>query len=328
MSIQEWILENLTKPDGSLKSIRNSKTRTIEQLFANNGWSNQYDAIMKYTDYCYDPNITFGIRLRLVLAEQKTHPICKCCPKHTCIRAGAYNTFCSTQCRGKWYTGENNGFFGREHTKETKDKIREKSLAQVKHPAFLAQVGRGFDGEHFDPSLQGQIAFYGEEEGPRKYAIWKKKISGRVGELNPQFGKPAPVGSGCGWGGWYTGEYFRSLGELSWLYHARKAGIEYVSGESKKYMVPYVYQGSNRNYFPDYVCGNTVIEIKPSALQDTEQNILKREAAAIHFPSMGMEYKVVSVEYITEDIINELVLSGDVVWNKSSQRRWEKRRGA
>jgi len=111
------------------------------------------------------------------------------------------------------------------------------------------------------------------------------KKKGSVGNKNPQWGLPAPKGSGCGFSGYYKGEYFRSILEYRYLKHFEENDISYISNdvsadkhESIKVVIPYIDSvGKQRNYIPDFLIGNTIVEVKPKAL--IKLNIEKFESA-------------------------------------------------
>lgn len=124
-------------------------------------------------------------------------------------------------------------------------------------------------------STQGLIETYGIDE-----ALRINKSKSLPGELNPMFGKPSPVGSGCGISGWFEGNYFRSLFELSFMVYAKNSNIDIKSAETKEYRVPYILDGVDRTYCPDFVINNkTVVEIKPKGLLNIPENQAKFEAA-------------------------------------------------
>jgi len=50
------------------------------------------------------------------------------------------------------------------------------------------------------------------------------------------YGKPAPIGSGNGWSGWYKGWYFRSLLELSFMINViERFKMSWQNAETKKH---------------------------------------------------------------------------------------------
>lgn len=116
-----------------------------------------------------------------------------------------------------------------------------------------------------------------------------KRSANSVGENNPMFGKPAPLKSGNGISGKYKGLHFRSLLELAFLERFEQInGHLPKSAESLAYMTKLE---NGRNYFPDFVDGDLVFEIKPSKLIGTPENALKIAAASRRF---GCNFLVVT----------------------------------
>lgn len=143
---------------------------------------------------------------------------------------------------------------------------------------------------------------YEEIYGTEKSVLIKNKLSksgkGKHGTLigpkNPQYGKPAHKLSGKSSKGYYKGIFFRSIYELSFIINVlEKNNIVWESGELKKHIIPYTTKtGTRRNYFPDFITEKEIIEVKPSALINTEQNINKQRAAKTYAILKNKIYKV------------------------------------
>lgn len=116
----------------------------------------------------------------------------------------------------------------------------------------------------------------------------------RFGEDNPQFGKPAAEFSGRGYKGHYKGSFFRSLMELSFMVnYLEPNNIQWESGELDKHKIPYVStEGRQRNYFPDFITENEIIEIKPSRLIHFGNNINKTKAAIERAAQLNKTFKM------------------------------------
>ncbi len=124
--------------------------------------------------------------------------------------------------------------------------------------------------------------FYGIE----KAEAIKNKISEKTkGEKNPMFGRPSPLSSGNGRKGYYRGTFFRSSLELLFMHKCWKLGIEYQSAENKEMVVDYEFNGTKRTYRPDFYLPetDTVVEIKPLHLINSDENIKKFEFARSKF---------------------------------------------
>lgn len=229
--------------------------------------------------------------------------ICKICNKERDVNYYNKNPGNCRNCANKIKSlGSNNGFYGKKHTTETKSKIgkyarTEKQKQQAREQLSLVSNRR--------PFYDIWVEKYGKEEADKKLIEYKLKQSQlNSGENNSMYGKPAPMGSGNGWSGWYEGVFFRSILELSYLYFLLEKGIKFESGEKKLHSVEYEYVGKKRSYFPDYYLLETdeYVEVKPKKLINTELNKVK--ACAIL--SAGKRFN-----YITEDNID--ILCSDII---------------
>ena len=126
-------------------------------------------------------------------------------------------------CTSCSITGEKNGFFGKKHTADTKEKISN---------SVIANPGRGMTGK---TTYGVWLEKYGKEIADDKLKNLKNKLSILFsGKKNPMYGKPTPIGSGNGWSGWYKGWYFRSLLELSYM-------INVIERFNLKFALPIIY---------------------------------------------------------------------------------------
>ena len=166
---------------------------------------------------------------------------------------------------------------------------------------------------------------YGQEEATRRLGEVKKKQSHRSsGVKNPMYGKPAPIGSGNGWSGWYKSNFFRSLLELSYLKMLIDNNIQFENGECRKHKISLE---DGKNYFPDYylVDSQEMIEIKPFNLLKTEANIQKFKAAKNKF---GDNFKILTEKDIirlTFDEINILYKSGDLLFIDRYEKKFKEK---
>lgn len=146
-----------------------------------------------------------------------------------------------------------------------------------------------------------------ERFGDDRAAEIKRKLSLSVsGENNPMFGKPSPSGSGNGWSGWYKDFYFRSLLELSFLIRNEDLKLKSAEGVSITYINS---AGTTRSYHPDFVCDNTIFEIKPKRLCGAADNKLKFASAEEWCKENGFLFKVLTednIERLSFDEIKEL----------------------
>lgn len=196
--------------------------------------------------------------------------------------------------------GEKNPMFGKTIYEVWIEKygIEEANIRKEQHANKSKNFGsnNGMYGKSvYDIWLQK----YGKEEADkRKQLMNEKQSNSMLGEKNPMFGKPSPIGSGNGWSGHYKNYYFRSLIELSYLKHLLDNNIKFENGELKKYHIPYIINNVNKNYLPDFYLIDTkeIIEIKPKKLIQSYENKLKFTAAK---ERLGDKFKI-----LTEDEIN------------------------
>ena len=239
--------------------------------------------------------------------EPKTAKIlCRCevCGLEFCRRfyritvknPGKYCKHCATVIRIREYNKSQTGKTWEElHGKEAAEKMKvnaSKRLSKRRKSGDLQNVTWSV----INKSNKGKT--FEEIYGKEKAAELKEKLSERFsGENNPMFGKPSPKGSGNGWSGWYKNFYFRSLLELSFLIREQR---ELKSAESIK--IPYIdFDGTARTYHPDFICENTLIEIKPKKLLGTATNKLKFEAGKKFCENNDFQFKI-----LTEDDIEKL----------------------
>lgn len=245
--------------------------------------------------------------------SEKTNKFCrKCRSKEVNNREESIKS--KSEFAKKHYSGKGNPFYGKHHTKKTKQKMKEaeKCYDYVKSKKYKDKMSEVTSGKN--NGMYGRTFYdiwvekYGKEYADKKLIEYKKKQSINFsGKNNPMYGKPSPMGSGNGWGGWYKGWYFRSLRELSYMIQViEKNNYKWSSAEKKKFCIKYKdYNGSSKTYRPDFfVNDNLLIEIKPKELMNTPNNILKKNAAIKFCKKNGYEYRVVDIKILkTEQII-------------------------
>ena len=210
-------------------------------------------------------------------------------------------------------SGENNAFYNKQHTENTK--------------IFLSNIHKG---KRYSPNTEFKLGSkgnstsiydcwikrHGKEIADEKLLSFKRKQSeNNKGENNPMYGKPSPVGSGNGWSGWYKGWYFRSLLELSYMiFVIERFNLNWECGEKKKNKIEYYIDGGKRNYFPDFIINNKyVVECKPRSLWASEINKSKFYYAKRYCSENNKIFKVVDCVKIKP---TELI----VVYNKGELR--------
>lgn len=217
-----------------------------------------------------------------------------------------------TKCSKPDTRGEKNSFFGKHHTEDMKKYYHE--IHKGKRYSPNTEFKKGSPG-NTTSNHESWSKKYGKEVADKKHEEFKNKISNIFsGEGNPMYGKPAPVGSGNGWSGWYKGWYFRSLLELSYMiFVIERFSIKWEPGESKKNKIEYTHNGKTKNYFPDFILsGKYVIECKPKKLWNTEINRIKMEYAKTYCESNGLILKIRDCRKIKKQELIELYKSGNV----------------
>jgi hypothetical protein len=207
-------------------------------------------------------------------------------------------------CRNKNLIGENNPFYGKKHSKESKEKYIQSrkdgyNNHKYKSKEYRDKQSKLNSGEN--NNMYGKTFYdvwlkkYGKDIADEKMKNLKEKHSkNNSGVNNPMYGKPSPIGSGNGWSGWYKGWYFRSLLELSYMINViERYNIKWESGEKKKYQIKYNVDGKIKNYYPDFILENKyIVELKPKKLYNTIINKAKKESALSYCDKNGYIYKM------------------------------------
>jgi len=209
-------------------------------------------------------------------------------------------------------SGENNPFFGKNHSEKSKEKIgKYKRSEEVKSQArdLLKLV------TNTRAIYDIWIEKFGKEKADNLNLNWKAKLSTAMsGENNPMFNKPSPVGSGNGWSGWYNDFYFRSLRELSYVVQLDELKLDWKSAEIKELRINYLdYKNTKRTYRADFLVENKyLIECKPIKLMKSKDVILKAEAAKEFCLKNNLEYLLVDPVLIDKEKLKTLIEQGNV----------------
>lgn len=195
----------------------------------------------------------------------------------------------------------NQTWVGKKHSEESKEKIRNNSKNKT-------------DGEK--NGMYGKTYYdvwvkkYGKEIADEKLNRLKEDKSFKMmGNKNPMFSKPSPIGSGNGWSGWYKNWYFRSINELSFMINViERFNLKWESGESKKYKITYIdYNNKLKNYFPDFIINDKyIVECKPKKLWNSVNVVKKMEGALIYCKGKNLIYKLMEIKSLTKDEIKIL----------------------
>lgn len=212
-------------------------------------------------------------------------------------------------------SGTNNPFYGKTHTEETKEKIRNRDksyFATVEYKQKVSVNTKGEKNPMYGKSVYdvwvAKYGFNAAEEMMMQYREKKRRLASGSG--NPMYGKPSPQGSGNGWSGWYKNVYFRSLKELSYMVSLDQSGVSWEPAEWIK--IAYKgHDGADRTYCPDFLVDhNLLVEIKPTRLMSSKIVKLKEAAADLHWREKGLTYQLIDPPVISADVVRELRRTG------------------
>jgi hypothetical protein len=210
--------------------------------------------------------------------------------------------------------------------KELSEKRRERSIKDKVHTHFPDVAGK--NNPMYGRSVYSVwVEKYGKEIADKKMESYRKKQSENTrGKKNPMFGKPSPSGSGKGYSGWYKQWYFRSLMELTFIIRViERYNLKWELGEQKKYTVPYIFNGAERTYRPDFVIeGKYMVEIKPRAMKKNEEVKAKAASAETFCKKRGMKYKLFTGTILPYMKIKAMYVEGVFTLNAASEKRFEK----
>lgn len=224
--------------------------------------------------------------------------------------------------------GKNNAFYGKTHTKETKQKLAvvDKGYTQTQEFRDKSKLIGKNNGMYGKSVYDVWIGRYGKEEADKKLNDLREKHKiNSAGKNNSMYSKPTPQGSGNGWSGWYNSFYFRSLRELSYIVNLDKQNKKWSSAE--KIRIPYVnWDGKERTYAPDFLVEDKIlVEIKPTKLRETKSVQLKKEAAEKYCKDKNLEYLLVDAEPLSTEEIKTLRSSGKVKFLERYERKFIER---
>lgn len=176
--------------------------------------------------------------------------------------------------------------FGKSFADVWAAKYDAETVKKLKESHAKKSARRGCDNGMFGKSFYDQwLLKYGKERADQLFEEWKSKRPIRKGELNHQFGKPAPLKAGRGIKGWLDGIFFRSLLEMQYIYYRISRSDTIKGAETINYRVNYVDKdGNSRTYHPDFcVNDQLIVEVKPSNLIHLHK--IKIDAGILKFGS-------------------------------------------
>lgn len=172
------------------------------------------------------------------------------------------------------------------------------------------------------------VTNYGKDKADQLFEELKTRRSlNSKGENNPMYGRPAPIGSGNGWSGWYKDWYFRSLLELSYMIMIiERFGLIWEPAEQKSLTIEYLYDGNKRSYRADFLIGEKyLVECKPKKLQNTPVNKAKAIAAKKYCEENSLIYKITHVSIVDEGVLLSKYLTGDLTFIDKYDKRFKQR---
>lgn len=282
---------------------------------------------MEYTRICPKCKKTlYHTTKYLRNAAQKANRLCRSCKRKEVMAAMSPEMRSKAFVGFSWVNGKPNPFKGCHHTEETKQLLSKKNTGhkvsqQTKRKLSAANSGNQnpMAGRTF---YDVWVEKYGKEEADRLFELKRdRNRAASSGKNNPMFGKPAPRGSGGGWSGWYNDWFFRSLRELAFAVGLDKNCTKWTSGEFVK--IEYSFNGVLRTYRPDFVVGNTIIEIKPKALIKSSDVVkAKYEAAMAWCQQNGFKYQIQDIALLPLDELTVLYQKGTVQFTKKYEKRF------
>lgn len=228
------------------------------------------------------------------------------------------------------FKGTNNPFYGKKHTKETKQKLslkrKGKAISDSHKNKIIQTITNNPENINRKPFYDCWVDKYGKEVADEKLIEYKKKQSiASTGSNNSMYGKPAPSKSGNGWQGWYKGLFFRSLRELSYIYNCLdKEDVLWNSAENNKYKISYLFNEKVFNYFPDYIVNNKyLVEIKPKRLWNTPRILAKKEAAEKFCLDLNLTYELIDPLLLDLSVLTNLIENNLVVFTDKTKIKYE-----
>ncbi len=228
-----------------------------------------------------------------------------------------------------FYKSENNGFYGKTHTEESRQKQSKAKKGKRMSPETQFKKGDNVGSKNH---MHGRSVYdlwvekHGKEEADlKKEELRIKQSKKSSGKNNPMYGKPSPKGSGNGWSGWYKGWLFRSLQELSFMVGViERFGFKWESGESKKWRIEYIdSKGTERNYFPDFILNEKyMVECKPKKLWESADVKIKKGVAKSFCKEKSLIYKLIEPIKISKEEIKKLYQEGEIKWTDRYQKKY------
>lgn len=269
---------------------------------------------------CDQCNKNYDLRYKSAMENRNTYDkdLCQSCRLKLQYQNGARTSHFKIYNQSE----SNKGTFDERYGKEKSDKIKKEMSDKRKgknNPNYNGKYSKMEECVQLSKMWKGKTLE--DRFGFEKSKNIKHKISLKIsGKNNGMYGKSSPIGSGNGWSGWYKNIYFRSILELSYIKYLYDNKIIFKCGEKLK--IPYMIEDTLRNYLPDFIIGNKIIEVKPKLLINTIQNKLKFEAAKNIY---GNNFIVLTEDDIIQlkfEEIDELLKIGDLMFIERYQLKF------
>ena len=224
--------------------------------------------------------------------------VSKSCKKSGCgkWRKGSILSDEQKENLSEMFSGKNNPFFGKKHSKKTRKKMSDNhaDFTGIKNPLtqwlekdsknrelYSDRMKRVWD----DPIMREKLSIR------NKNSVAKAILRGN---LTPY--------SKCKHG-WYISKkfscrfYYQSSYEFNFLEFCEQSN-KISSLQKVNFMIPYIGNDKrSHNYFPDFIVnGVIVVEIKPKSMLNYNNNKLKIESGKLYCENNGYDYKLLMEE--------------------------------
>jgi len=195
--------------------------------------------------------------------------------------------------------GEGNPFYGKKHTTKTRRKMSRNhaDFSGNKNPYRKAIVSSPEKREA--AKKRSQAIWINMKKDKNKYKKYRE-LRSKLSIKQILKGKHLPYGRGHKHG-WITvlnkKIYYRSSYELRFLVCCDKSKL--VCNPCK-ISIPYQHDGVTKNYLPDFIVKNTIIEIKPKALLAYDLIPLKIAAGIKYCNENNYKYLVITEKELKE----------------------------
>lgn len=207
--------------------------------------------------------------------------------------------------------------YGEEDAKKLKEQFRE-TMSKVTSGKNNPMYGRKGNFAKATSFTTGKTLeeIHGFEKAQKLKENLSKKFSGKN---NPAYGK-VYFNGGKSVKGYYSGKFFRSLLEYSFMKHLEKTGLDIDDISYENFCIPYLFENRERTYTPDFYLPqqNLVYEVKPFYAINFEINKLKFDAAKNFFFLKKIEFKVVTEKDFEKISFKDARKDKNINWNEET----------